>query len=80
MILRTAKLLVLLLHNVYHLSRGKLDSEKLRVKSAVDNDATRMHSLNPPPPPPLQRRVIDFLKFGNRSGDEIFFLGREGLE
>ena len=24
--------------------------------------------------------VIDFLKFGNKGGDEIFFLEREGLD
>ena len=33
-------------------------------------------------PPPLQRGRggIDFLKFGDKGGDEIFFLEREGLD
>ena len=29
--------------------------------------------------PPLQKGGIDFLKFGNKGGDEIFFLEREEL-
>ena len=39
-----------------------------------------IHSSNPPPPPPLQRGRIDFLKFGNKGGDKIIFLEREGLD
>ena len=33
-----------------------------------------------PPPPHLTKGGIDFLKFGNKGGDEIFFLEREGLD
>ena len=39
-------------------------------------DWMTLYSLNPPP---LQRGGIEFLKFGNKGGDEIFFLEREGL-
>ena len=40
---------------------------------------------SPPPPPPTlhilyKRRGVDFLKFGNKSGDKIVFLKREGLD
>ena len=35
------------------------------------------HSSNPPL---YKRGVTDFLKFDNKSGDEIFFLEREGLD
>ena len=34
----------------------------------------------PHPTPPLQRGWIDFLKFGNKGGDKIFFLERKGLD
>ena len=34
----------------------------------------------PPHPPPFTKGGIDFLKFGNEGGDEIFFLEREGLD
>ena len=42
------------------------------------------HSSNPPLPPPpsipsVIKRGIDFLKFGSKGGDEIYFLKREGL-
>ena len=38
-----------------------------------------LHSLTPPP---LHKGGggINFLKFGNKGGDEIFFLEREGLD
>ena len=32
-----------------------------------------------PPSPILYKEGIDFLKFGNKGGDEIFFLERKGL-
>ena len=38
---------------------------------------TVYHSLNPPP---FTKGGIDFLKFGSKGGDEIFFLEREGLD
>ena len=34
----------------------------------------------PPPPPHYKGGGIDFIKFGNKDGDEIFFLDREGLD
>ena len=40
-----------------------------------------LHNSNPPPP--LTKwggGGVDFLKFGNEGGDEIFFLEKEGLD
>ena len=34
---------------------------------------------SPHPTPLLQRGRIDFLKFGNKGGDKMFFLETEGL-
>ena len=33
-----------------------------------------------PLPPFIKGEGIDFFKFGNKGGDEIFFLEREGLD
>ena len=38
----------------------------------------KVHSSNPSPP--FTKGGIDFLKFGNKGGDEVFFLEREGLD
>ena len=49
-------------------------------------DCLLNHSSNHPPTPPpsfikgVGVAGIDFLKFGNKSGDEKFFLEREGLD
>ena len=45
-----------------------------------------MHNSNPAPPPPPRFPFtkagggIDLLKFGNKLGNKIFFLEREGLD
>ena len=58
-----------------------LDDEKINqlIQVQIHN-----HSSNTPLPPPfpsyLQRGGIDFLKFLNKGGDEIFFLERDGLD
>ena len=51
--------------------------------SGIDLIAISLTSgiVRPPPPPPLfLYRGIEFLKFGNKGGDNRFFLQREGLE
>ena len=50
-----------------------------RPKNATQETYWYVHSSNPPPPPFI-KGGIDFLKFGNKSGDEIFFLEKEGLD
>ena len=55
-----------------------LDDEKINqlIQVQIHN-----HSSNTPPPPLLfTKGGIDFLKFCNKGGDEIFFLEREGLD
>ena len=52
------------------------------INSGMDLIAISLTSgiVRPPPPPLFLYRGIEFLKFGNKGGDNRFFLQREGLE
>ena len=51
------------------------------INSGIDLIAISLTSgIVRPPPPFFLYRGIEFLKFGNKGGDNRFFLQREGLE
>ena len=50
------------------------------INSGIDLIAISLTSGIVRPPPLFLYRGIEFLKFGNKGGDNRFFLQREGLE